>query len=158
MTTIPIHIISKLRSPENKRVLEAVEELRAHGQLSDGTLKNIVLIHAHLEGADLIKVNLEGAELWKANLKGAELLEANLKNAELIRANLQGADLTRANLNGVDFWKTDLKGAKLIAVIVNAETFIWGCEFDLQTDFTGMRMDLARIEPRMKESLRTKVC
>ena len=110
-----------------------------------------------MEGAELLKADLEDAELWKANLKGAALREANLKNAELIWANLEGADLTRANLNGADLWKADLRGAKFVAVIVNAETFIWCCEFDTLTDFTGMKVDLARIEPRLKESLRARI-
>jgi uncharacterized protein YjbI with pentapeptide repeats len=95
-----------------------------------------------------------GFEWWNEWRKNKKEVPVLLEGAELGGVNLQGADLTRVNLNGVDFWKTNLKGAKLIAVIVNAETFIWGCEFDLQTDFTGMRMDLARIEPRLKERLR----
>jgi len=34
------------------------------------------------------------------------------------------------------------------------QTFIWGCEFDKQTVFTGEGLYLARIEPSLKESLR----
>jgi hypothetical protein len=47
--------------------------------------------------------------------------------------------------------------SSLAAVIVNAETFIWGCEFDINTDFTGMDIDLARIDLRLRESLKTRV-
>jgi len=97
-----------------------------------------------LEGANFISANLEGADLWKANLKGAEL----------INANLEGADLRNVNLTGADLWKANLKGAKLIAAIVDRQTFIWGCDFDKQTIFIGKGLYSARIEPRMKESLR----
>jgi hypothetical protein len=55
-----------------------------------------------------------------------------------------------------DLWRANLKGARLVAAIVNARTFIWGCEFDTQTDFTGMEADLARIDPQLRESLRTE--
>ena len=47
-----------------------------------------------------------------------------------------------------------LEGANFIAAIVDRQTFIWGCEFDKQTVFTGKGLCLARIEPCMKESLR----
>ena len=72
-------------------------------------------------------------------------------------ANLEGADLTKANLNDADLWRANLKGAILVAAIVNEKTFIWGCEFDTQTDFRGVKADLARMDPRLRESLRAKV-
>ena len=72
-------------------------------------------------------------------------------------ANLKGADLTKANLKDADLWRANLKGARLVAAIVNAKTFIWGCGFDTQTDFTGVEVNLARIDPRLKGSLRTKI-
>jgi two-component system alkaline phosphatase synthesis response regulator PhoP len=111
MTTTPIHIISKLRSSENKRVLEAVEELRAHGYLSDGTLKNIALIHAHLEGADLMNADLEGVDFHQAHMEFADLSSANLAGAKMVRATLKGANFSKANLTGVDLFKANLVDA-----------------------------------------------
>ncbi len=111
------------------------------------------LWNANLAGADFRNVNLEGADLWQANLKSTDLWNAKLKGAELISANLAGADLMNVNLAGADLWKANLKGAKIIAVIVDRQTFIWGCDFDKQTVFTGKGLHLARIEPRLKESL-----
>ena len=107
-----------------------------------------------LEGANFISANLAGADLWKANLKGTDLGNANLKGTELISANLASADLKNVNLEGADLWKANLKGAKLISAIVDRQTFIWGCDFDKQTVFTGKELHLAKIEPRLKESLR----
>ena len=108
---------------------------------------------ANLTGANLRNVNLEGADLWKANLKSTDLRSANLKGCELISANLEGANLRNVNLEGADLWKANLKGTNLKAAIVDEQTFIWGCNFDKQTVFTGMGLYLARIEPRLKESL-----
>ena len=109
---------------------------------------------ANLAGANLENVNLAGVDLCKANLKNTDLWNANLKGAELISANLAGADLRNVNLEGADLWKANLKGAKFIAAIVDRKTFIWGCDFDNQTVFTGKGLYLAKIEPRLKESLR----
>jgi len=111
MTTTPIHIISKLRSSDNKRVLEAVEELRAHGWLSDGALKNIGLIHAHLEGADLMNANLEGVDFHQAHMQFADLSSANLAGATMVRATLKGANFSKADLTEVDLFKANLVDA-----------------------------------------------
>ncbi len=98
---------------------------------------------------------------WRENnqkasilLEGANFISANLNGADLWNANLAGADLRNVNLAGADLGKANLKGAKLIAAIVDKQTFIWGCDFDKQTVFTGKGLYLARIEPLMKESLR----
>ena len=111
MTTTPIHIISKLRSSDNKRVLEAVEELRAHGWLNDGTLKNIGLIHAHLEGADLMNADLEGVDFHQAHMQFADLSSANLAGAKMVRATLKGANFSKADLTEVDLFKANLVDA-----------------------------------------------
>ena len=111
MSTTPIQTISKLRSSENKRVLEAVGELRAHGWLSDGTLRNIALIHAHLEGADLMNANLEGIDFHQAHMEFADLSSANLSGAKMVRATLKDANLSNANLTGVDLFKANLVDA-----------------------------------------------
>ena len=107
------------------------------------------------------KGDLTGWNEWRENnrkasilLEGANFVNANLDGADLWNADLAGADLRNVNLEGADLWKANLKGAKLIAVIVDKQTFIWGCDFDKQTVFTGKDLYLARIEPRLKESLR----
>ena len=98
---------------------------------------------------------------WRENnqkvsilLEGANFFSANLEGADLCKANLAGANLRNVNLAGADLWKANLKGAKLIAAIVDRQTFIWGCDFDNQTVFTGKGLYLAKIEPRLKESLK----
>ena len=98
---------------------------------------------------------------WRENnqtvsilLEGANFIDANLAGVDLWGANLAGANLRNVNLEGADLWKANLKGTKLIAAIVDRQTFIWGCEFDKQTVFTGKGLYLARIEPSLKESLR----
>ena len=136
----------------------------AHADLSQvdlkmADLKNVNLSganlsEANLAGADLSHANLSGADLWKANLKFAKLCDANLKNAKLEKTNLENADLIRINLEGTDLWKANLKGAKLESVLVDRRTFIWGCDFNEQTVFSGGGFRHARIEPRLLEHIK----
>ena len=85
-------------------------------------------------------------------MKFANLSEANLKSAHLEKANLEKALLVRVNLESADLWKAKLKGAKFISVIVDKRTFIWGCDIDEQTVFSGVGLSKARIEPRLMDT------
>jgi len=102
-------LIRKLRCPDNKRVLQAVEELRVRGWLSDGTLRGIALCHAQLQGADLMNADLSGVDFHQAHLEWADLSMADLSGAKLSRAHLCGANLDHARLGGADLFKANLK-------------------------------------------------
>jgi uncharacterized protein YjbI with pentapeptide repeats len=124
--------------------------------LEGANLAGADLWKADLAGANLKNANLTGADLWHANLKSTDLCNADLKDAELINANLVDAKLINVNLRGADLWHANLKGAKFIATIVDRQTFIWGCDFDKQTVLTGEGLNFAKIEPRLKESLKIR--
>jgi hypothetical protein len=111
MTTV-MNLIRKLRSPDNKRVLEAVEELRARGWLEDGSLTKIPLCHVHFEGADLFKAKLMEVDFHQAHMARSNLSMADLSGAKLSRADLQGADFSEANLEGADLFKANLKDSR----------------------------------------------
>jgi uncharacterized protein YjbI with pentapeptide repeats len=116
-------LIAQLGSVVNEEAIRAVEELRRHGWLRDGSLQGAPLEDANLQGAGLYHANLQGAHLWRANLQGVHLNWANLQEAELNfanlqgvhlgAANLQGARLTSANLQRARLWKANLQGAEL---------------------------------------------
>jgi uncharacterized protein YjbI with pentapeptide repeats len=63
-------LIRRLGSRDNGIALQALEEVRAHGWLYDGTLRGANLAYANLEGANLEKVDLQKATLTHANFKG----------------------------------------------------------------------------------------
>lgn len=111
MTTV-IDLIKKLRSPDNKRVLEAVEELRVRGWLKDGSLKNVLLCHAHLEGADLLDASMRKVDLHQAHLQWADLSMADLSSVKLSRADLQGANFSQTVLDDADMYKANLRDAR----------------------------------------------
>jgi len=106
----PAELIQKLHSPDSKHVLQAVEELRAHGWLSQGLLSGSSLRCANLRGADLHKADLHAADMSQAHLEWADLSMANLKDAKLVLVDLRGADLSMANLCGADLSMSNLNG------------------------------------------------
>jgi hypothetical protein len=105
-------LVRKMRSPENKLVLQAVAEMRARRWLEDGSMMGVLLCHAHLEGADLTKANLREVDLHQAHLQGADLGMADLSFAKITRANLRGVNGSHAILREADLFKADLTGAR----------------------------------------------
>lgn len=105
-------VVGKLRSSDHSIVLQAVEELRSRGCLSNNTLSWICLQYANLQGANLSASNLKNADLHKADLEMADLSYANLNGARLTRAKLQWANLDKASLDGTSLVGANLQGAK----------------------------------------------
>ncbi len=109
--TSKIELINKLQALDSRIVLKAVEELRAGGMLSDGSLRSIALCQAVLEGANLKGADLCYVDLHQACLDDADLAGAHLQAAKLNRASLRGANLKDANLTNADLYKVNLRGA-----------------------------------------------
>ncbi len=116
-------LIVKLRSQNNKVVLETIDQLREQGWLDTGILKGIDLKGASLkdanlsmagmEGADLSEADIEAADLSVVNLYKACLFRVNLRNARLLWTRLQSADLTEADLQDADLTGANLRNARL---------------------------------------------
>jgi uncharacterized protein YjbI with pentapeptide repeats len=120
-------LIRKLRSPDNKCVLQSIEELRARGWLEDGSLNGIPLCHAHMQGADLFKADLSSVDLHQAHLDSADLSLANLTGTRLTRADLRAANMNRAVLEGTDLFKANLREVRnLIPAQLAQAKRLWG--------------------------------
>jgi uncharacterized protein YjbI with pentapeptide repeats len=109
---IKVKLINQIRSRDNNTALQAVEEMRIRGWLSDGSLRGITLIRAQLQGADLTEADLSYVDFHQAEMEFVDLSKSNLRgakltSAKLISANLSGADLTHASL-----YKTNLRGCR----------------------------------------------
>lgn len=126
MVTV-VELINKLRNPENRRALQAVEELRVRGWLGDGSLRGIALCQAQLQGADLMKANLSSVDFHQAHLEYSDLSMADLRGTKLTRANLHGANFSQADLTRADLYKANLRDARNLA---NSQlvkvTRLWG--------------------------------
>jgi hypothetical protein len=106
-------LIRQMGSRDNGIALQAVEELRVRGWLTDDSLQEALLVRANLQRADLYKAYLQGADLSGVNLQRADLSGANLQEAHLYMANLQGTNLVDANLQGTYLVDANLQGAEL---------------------------------------------
>jgi len=120
-------------------------------------LKDLDFRFAHLEGAQLSGAHLEGADMSVAHLEGVSLYRANLKGANLTQADLQGADLFEANLEGVDLRLANLEGARVWMAVVDGSTSFWHCKINKDTDFRGVGLDNARINPGLKDQLKYNI-
>jgi len=119
---------------------------------------------AYLKGANLMMSYLEEAELRGAHMEGANLFSAHLENAKFGNTHLEGANLEKADIRSADFSDTFLQGTNCRKAIVDGETLIWGCKINKRgiteknyTDFAGVGLDSARIQPQIKQLLEYNV-
>lgn len=152
-------LIHDMGSQVNTIALQAAEELRREGWLTDGSLQGDELLQygaidgVNVGGVELRQCNLQGSDLNNAKLKNADLEYAQLQHADLIGANLIGASLYGANLSkaqligtylqGATLWYATLQGAKLLFADLKGvdlrETFLQG------TNFEGANLEGAKL-------------
>jgi hypothetical protein len=106
-------LIAQMGSQVLGEAIRAVEELRRHGWLYDGSLQGANLGGANLQGANLGGANLQEAILSRANLKWIFLVGANLQATYLVEAHLGNANLTFADLHGAYLQEARLMSTKL---------------------------------------------
>ena len=116
-------------------------------------LEGADLRFAHIECANFNSAHLKGADLSEAHLQGSFFMDADLENVKFNRANLEGAILRRGNLKVATFNNTDLKNADFLIAIVDGSTIIWRVKINRRTDFSGVGLDSARIDPGTKQLL-----
>jgi len=131
-------LMNKLRSRDNWRVLKAIEELRVRGWLHDGSLRQIALCQAELQGADLMKADLSHADFHQAHLEYVDLSMADLRCAKFTRANLHGANLSSARLAGAVFYKANLREAhNLTDEQLSQTNRLWGATMPSGRPYDG---------------------
>lgn len=117
-------LIEQLGSADNREALEAVERLREHGWLTDGSLNGLRLMGTNLKGANLQDADLGGVAFEQVDLENAVLDRANLGGKGLpwiwqtARGGLNYRNLIDSELNTLQpqrtfFWKVNLAGANL---------------------------------------------
>lgn len=107
-----LELVNKIYMLENKSTLQAIEELRVRGWLTDGSLRGTALCQAQMGNADLMGADLQGVDLHQANLEFADLRKAQLSAAKLNRASMYRANFDQADLTFADLYKANLRGAQ----------------------------------------------
>lgn len=151
-----LELINKIFTLDNKTTLQAVEELRVRGWLTDGSLRGAALCQAQMGNADLMGADLRNVDFHQANLEFADLRKARLNGAKLNRASLYRANFDQADLTYADLYKANLRGAQnltdqqlatanqLLGAIMPDGTTYDGC-FNLSGDLARARW--AKIDP-----------
>lgn len=147
----------------NLKGTDLTEADLSYTDLTEANLTKANLTGADLTGAKLnwAKLNgakLNGAKLNRAELTGTNFEEADLRWAKLTQTHIRSARLREGNLRGADLRSThfswaDLKGTNCAYVVVDGETMMENCHIDDHTDFTGVGLDNARLEPGLKQRL-----
>lgn len=120
----------------DEKTHEGVEAVKLTGKVY---LKEAVFVGAELQKADFCGTHLERVDFGLAHLESANLLATRLEGAILCRCYLQGAIFDRA--------------------VVDGSTLIWECKVNRHcskekgTDFEGVALDSARIDPGTKQLL-----
>ncbi len=144
--------------------------------LSYANLKEAYLNGAHLNGAHLEGAYLNGAHLEGAYLTGVNLISAvvewdqlnvakSLESITFPQIHIFGKDmsnkvLSNSVLEGVTIENTNLKGAKFRMARVDGTTLITGEPkeiIDDDTDFTGVGLSTARIDPKLRTRLERNI-
>ena len=111
----------------------------------------------NLEAAHLDRIDLSQTVLVRANLRGASMVGAHLPGAILVDADLSGGELREADLRGANLRGADLRGAGLSFAKVDGETLVVTSLVDRSTDFTGVALDGARVDPGLKQLLQYSI-
>jgi uncharacterized protein YjbI with pentapeptide repeats len=110
----------------------------------------------YLDSANLNRAKLESAWLQRSYIRGA-ILRAYLRGAKLWHAHLEGTDLWRAHIENADFYGAYLQGAHFSVAQVDGQTLIAECKVDKHTDFAGVALSNACVEPGLQQLLEYNV-
>ena len=122
-------------------------------ELSGAKMYRSRLVKAKLQRAKLLEVDLREANLCDAELQESDLTRAQLQNGNLFRAKTQRTNLTSADLRGAYLSGTSMEGADCTFCIVDGGTRMDDCTIDDKTDFTGVGLASARIDPGLRARL-----
>lgn len=115
--------------------------------LSWADLENVCFRETRLNNARLRGARLKGVIAWDAYFQQTNLRDAILRNADLQGAYLEGAYISFAHLEGANFHLAHVDGS----------TLIWKCEANRKTNFSGVALDVAQIDPGTKQLLQYNI-
>lgn len=107
----------------------------------------------YLSGAQLQGARLVGANCRLVHFEAASLHRAHLKSANLRYAHLEHSSLSETWLHGTYLDMAHLEGASFAQAMVDGGTSLWRCHVSRETDFSGVGLANARIDPATRQLL-----
>ena len=98
-------------------------------------------------------VSFSKSELKGTDLSGMHLHTADFSYANLWATNFAGSQCTHANLCGADLYETDFRDANFQYAVVDGFTSIRRILFNQITDFRGVPLESAKIQPGYRAAL-----
>ena len=123
-------------------------------------LENIDFSYSFLKNVNLSYSNIQNGNFIRSYLGNANLLNTNLCGTNFTNANLHKAHLTYGQLANANFSYANLEGAEFMMCSVNNGTILKGRPehfIDEDTNFTGVSLSSARIDPRLSNILERNV-
>jgi hypothetical protein len=141
-------LIGQMHSRDNGLTLAAVEQLRAHGWLMDGTLRGANLVNANLQSGYVRYADLRDVNLHRANFRKTRLGHTDLRGADLEDADFQEADMDEVKLQGAQVLLTQLAQANRLRGAMMPEGWRYDGRFRLPGDLKDAAVaDIATSDP-----------
>ncbi len=107
----------------------------------------------YLDGMDLSNQDLSHVDFTNICLRGVDFFRSNLTKANLIGSSIQGAYLSASDLSGALLEDIDLRSIRARGAAVDGQTLFFNCKVNNKTDFTGVGLANARIDPALRSRL-----
>lgn len=138
-------LLREMGSSDRATAVRAAKEVNVKGWLADGSLRQVDLGLANLEGAKLENAKLVGVNLSFANLKQVDLQKADLSHANLEECTAEGANFKGACLSGANLRRTALSRATMDDVDMTGQIDLLKASF-IRASLRGAKLMGARLE------------
>ncbi len=109
-------------------------------------------INSDFRYVDWAQARIHQVDLENCKCDYGKFIKTSFNTTSLIESTFNYADLS-----GCEITNCELNGARFEAAIVSGDTIIWDCYYDELTDFTGVGLSGARIEPALLSSFQCNI-
>lgn len=100
---------------------------------------------------------LQHSDFHEAVVNGSIFDRADLSNSVFHAADISKCSFKYSNLKSTIITESKMLSTEFDVAIIDGTTLIWDCAFDLKTNFTGVGISDARIEPQLKSRFDTNI-
>lgn len=121
-------------------------------KLKDSVFSMAVFLESDFRYTDFTNAKIHQVDFENCKSDYANFILASFNNTSLMNSRFAYADL-----RGCEILACELNGAYFEATVVDGSTVIWDCYYDEKTDFTGVGLSNARIEPALLSSFQCNI-